>query len=207
MTNCCILPLCEWHFTCFFGAGICFRTNCLFFVCVCAKTLVLLLFPKKMGFCQSKKISENQQQLFRTREICFSVDLTLLLNNTLFGCLSPSLALSLARSLSLWIDADEPFTIRSEEQEKKGTHTQKKRQTRWNIWQSYATKHRSIHAHTCCVSYMYRLLRTSILTDRVKSKEDFNLNVCVLLPKSKFMSNTHTHTQEGGRRKTSNNEN
>lgn len=51
-----------------------------------------------------------------------------------------------------------------------------KKQTRWNIWQSYTTKHWSIRVRAC----MLCVLRTFILTNRVKSKEDFNLSVCAI---------------------------
>lgn len=57
-----------------------------------------------------------------------------------------------------------------------------KKQTRWNIWQSYATKHRFV---CVCVSISHLHFDRSNL-----SKEDFNLSV--LLPKSKLMSNSHT---------------
>lgn len=75
-----------------------------FFVRVCVREpkLLLLLFPKKMGFCQSKK-SPATNTLFRTREIRFYVDLTWLLNNTLADsfCLSLFYSTPLLRLLAL----------------------------------------------------------------------------------------------------------
>lgn len=70
----------------------------IFFVCECEPKLLLLLFPKKMGFCRSEKKPSNKQ-LFHTREIRFSVDLTLLLTIIHSLILSVSLSNSAPRLL------------------------------------------------------------------------------------------------------------
>lgn len=201
MTNCCSNSLCillsngislpVLQVCVFFSAPAYVFGRIFFFIRVCVREpkLLLLLFPKKMGFCQSKK-SPATNTLFRTREIRFYVDLTWLLNNTLADsfCLSLFYSTPLLRLLALnrwgWAIYNQINL-----QTKKGT--QKTADTRWNIWQSYATKHRSIHVH--CTRVCVCLLRTFILTDRVKSKEDFNLSVYRCCYRNQSLCQIHTH--------------
>lgn len=135
-----LYSLVEWHFTpCptsmrfFLGASICFRTNFFFIrVCVREPKLLLLLFPKKMGFCQSKK-SPATNTLFRTREIRFYVDLTWLLNNTLADSFCLSLSLLYPSSTLARFESMRMSHLQSDQlANKKRPH--KKRQTHGEIF-------------------------------------------------------------------------
>lgn len=202
MTNCCSNSLCillsngislpVLQVCVFFSAPAYVFGRIFFsFVCVCeSQNSCCCCFQRKWDFVRAKKAQQQTHCFPHVKSVFTLIWRGCSIIHSLILSVSLSFTLPLFYACSLWIDEDEPFTIRSTCKPKKGT--QKTADTRWNIWQSYATKHRSIHVH--CTRVCVCLLRTFILTDRVKSKEDFNLSVYRCCYRNQSLCQIHTHT-------------